>query len=107
MYSLAVRSIGGRSPAGAPPFLDRSGDVVPLSPPTAADLAAFSHFGFMYSNSPSRPPSRPNPLSRYPPKPAAASNRLVLFTHTVPAFTFGATSRARLMFSVQMEAASP
>src|SRR5688572_9528263 len=60
-----------------------------------------------YSRSPSRPPSRPKPLSRYPPNPLAASNTLVQFTQTVPAFICGATSRARLMFSVQMLAARP
>src|SRR3989442_3156750 len=56
---------------------------------------------------PSRPPSRPNPDSRYPPNPEAASNRLVQFTHTTPALILGATSRARLMFSVHTLAASP
>ena len=35
---------------------------------------------FQNSSSPSRPPSRPYPLSRYPPKPQAASNKFVLFT---------------------------
>src|SRR5688500_3089927 len=60
-----------------------------------------------YSRSPSRPPSRPKPLSRYPPKPLAASNTLVQFTHTVPALSWGAMSRARLMFSVQTLAARP
>src|SRR6266404_3926255 len=60
-----------------------------------------------YSHIPSFPPSRPNPDSRYPPKPEAASNRLVQFTHTTPALILGATSRARLMFSVHTLAASP
>src|SRR5437763_696530 len=47
------------------------------------------------------------PDSRYPPKPDAASKRLVLFTQTVPALSLGATSRARLIFSVQTLAAKP
>src|SRR6478736_6531153 len=62
---------------------------------------------FTYSRSPSFPPSRPKPLSRYPPKPLAASKTLVQLIQTVPAFTFGATSRARFRLSVQMLAASP
>src|SRR6059036_754735 len=66
-----------------------------------------SQFGFKYSHIPSFPPSRPNPDSRYPPNPAAASNRLVQFTHTTPALIFGAMSRARLMFSVHTLAARP
>src|SRR6266487_3814781 len=53
-----------------------------------------------YSLSPSLPPSRPNPLSRYPPKPLAASNRLVQLIQTVPAWSCGATSSARLIFSL-------
>src|SRR5947208_16487903 len=60
-----------------------------------------------YSHMPSRPPSRPNPDSRYPPNPEAASNRLVQLTHTTPALILGATSSARLMFSVHTLAASP
>src|SRR5438093_2739934 len=66
-----------------------------------------SQLGFKYSHIPSRPPSRPNPDSRYPPKPDTASNMLVQFTHTTPALSFGATSSARLMFSVHTLAARP
>src|SRR2546426_5397107 len=62
---------------------------------------------FRYSHMPSFPPSRPNPDSRYPPNPEAASNRFVQLIHTTPALIFGATSSARLMFSVQTLAASP
>ena len=62
---------------------------------------------FVYACSPSQPPSRPNPLSRRPPKPAAASNRLVALTQTTPATNFGAISRARFTFSVHSVAASP
>src|SRR6266498_1250137 len=65
------------------------------------------HAGFRYSHIPSFPPSRPNPDSRYPPNPDAASNRLVQLIHTTPALIFGATSSARLMFSVHTLAASP
>src|SRR6266704_7102145 len=76
-----------------------------------ADLSRFpfpfSRSGFRYSHIPSFPPSRPNPDSRYPPNPEAASNRLVLLTHTTPALILGATSSARLMFSVHTLAASP
>src|ERR1019366_7563023 len=64
-------------------------------------------FTFKYSYIPSRPPSRPYPLSRYPPKPAAASNMLVHLIQTVPALSRGATSGARLIFSLHPLAASP
>src|SRR3989441_5082420 len=66
-----------------------------------------SRSAFRYSHIPSFPPSRPNPDSRYPPNPDAASNRFVQLIHTTPALIFGATSSARLMFSVQTLAASP
>src|SRR5213078_2552112 len=62
---------------------------------------------FTYSHIPSFPPSRPNPDSRYPPNPVAASNKFVQLIHTTPALIFGATSSARLMFSVQTLAGSP
>src|SRR5712671_4291384 len=68
---------------------------------------------FKYSHIPSfpppppQPPSRPNPDSRYPPNPDAASNRLVQLIHTTPALILGATSSARLMFSVHTLAARP
>src|SRR5229473_7421712 len=66
-----------------------------------------SQSGLTYSHIPSFPPSRPNPDSRYPPNPDAASNRLVQLIHTTPALILGATSSARLMFSVHTLAASP
>src|SRR5438132_9713843 len=66
-----------------------------------------SRSAFRYSHIPSSPPSRPNPDSRYPPNPDAASNRLVQLIHTTPALILGATSSARLMFSVHTLAASP
>src|SRR5258708_21946829 len=112
MQSLGVRSIGG-----APAVIT---SVLRAERAAARDLfffvgallffsfsLSFSFTGFTYSHIPSRPPSRPNPLSRYPPNPAAASNRFVEFTHTTPALIFGAMSSARLMFSVQTLAASP
>src|SRR6267154_4231723 len=72
------------------------------------NLGAFlNHIGSRYSRSPSLPPSRPKPLSRYPPKPQAASNRFVLLTHTTPAFNWAATCSATLMLSLQTLAASP
>src|SRR5207245_4324006 len=75
------------------------------------DLSPFpfpvSRSGLRYSHIPSFPPSRPNPDSRYPPKPDAASNTLVQLIHTTPALILGATSSARLMFSVHTLAASP
>src|SRR3989442_8450714 len=60
-----------------------------------------------YSYIPSLPPSLPKPDSRYPPNPEAASNRLVELIQTTPAFSFGATSSARLMFSDHTLAARP
>src|SRR5215469_375658 len=69
--------------------------------------AALNHFGCIYSSKPSRPPSLPYPLSRYPPKPQAASNRFVEFTQTTPAFNCAATSSATLIFSLHTQAASP
>src|SRR2546422_5059797 len=65
--------------------------------------APSSHTGFTYSHIPSLPPSRPKPDSRYPPNPDAASNRLVQLIQTTPALIFGATSSARLMFSVHTD----
>src|SRR5882762_8599432 len=62
--------------------------------------STFRVSGFRYSHIPSFPPSRPKPDSRYPPNPEAASNKLVQLTHTTPALILGATSSARLMFSV-------
>src|ERR1700730_4855228 len=65
-------------------------------------LGAFlNQFGSMYSSKPSLPPSRPNPLSRYPPKPHAASNMFVQFTQTTPALICAATCSATLMLSLQ------
>src|SRR6266498_1251688 len=90
-----------------------SGAAVPVAPAEARLVAPRAPRpeprvpGFKYSHIPSRPPSRPNPDSRYPPNPDAASNRLVQLIHTTPALIFGATSSARLTFSVHTLAASP
>ena len=48
-----------------------------------------------------------SPSPSPPPKGAAASNMFVPFTQTTPARSFGAMSRARLMFSDQSVAARP
>src|SRR4051812_30842739 len=102
MNSFGVRSIGGRLRAAGCGLrvgrFARAAGFATRDPPPAT---------LTYSHIPSRPPSRPNPLSRYPPNPAAASNRFVEFTHTTPALIFGAMSRARLMFSVHKLAAKP
>src|SRR6267378_1600056 len=74
---------------------------------TAKCGARLNHSGSRYSYRPSRPPSRPYPLSLYPPNPQAASNRFVLFTQTTPAFNCAATCSATLMLSLQTLAASP
>src|SRR5512135_2901116 len=108
MKSLGVRSIAGSGDWGVVRSGSReapvpTGAVASDSPPPTP----LSHSGFRYSNIPSRPPSRPNPDSRYPPNPDAASNRFVQLIHTTPALIFGATSSARLMFSVHTLAASP
>ena len=62
---------------------------------------------FEYALIPSEPPSLPKPLSLYPPKPHEASNKFVEFIQMTPAFTFGAISKAKLIFSDQILAASP
>src|SRR5687767_802920 len=62
---------------------------------------------FTYSQSPSLPPSLPNPDSLYPPNPLAASNMLVQLTQTVPALSCGAISSAVLRFSLHTLAARP
>src|SRR5437870_7958821 len=105
MNSLYVRSIGGSGVRGAVTavasravargVLGRSRSLLPAP------------CSLRYSHVPSFPPSRPNPDSRYPPTPDAASNRLVQLIHTTPALILGATSSARLMFSVHTLAASP
>ena len=53
------------------------------------------------------PPSLPNPLSLYPPKLAAASNRLWALTQQTPALMLRAASSARAEFSVHTLAARP
>src|SRR5262245_6257185 len=97
----------------APAFTDRAFGrralrpraPAPLRPSVSPPVRPSAHT--TYSLSPSRPPSLPNPLSRYPPNPLAASKTLVQLIQTVPALSWGATSSARLMFSVQTLAARP
>src|SRR2546426_9781004 len=95
-YLKPERDAGSEMRAGFPGFFFASRISLPAS-----------RSGFKYSHMPSRPPSRPNPDSRYPPNPEAASNRLVQLIHTTPALILGATSSARLMFSVHTLAARP
>src|SRR5205814_650907 len=99
------RSMGGSTEPGAV----RSGAAAVSRTVAASSVlpAPRSQADVKYSHIPSRPPSLPNPDSRYPPNPEAASNRLVELIHTTPALSLGATSSARLMFSVQTLAARP
>src|ERR1022692_1678043 len=60
-----------------------------------------------YAASPCRPPSRPNPDSRYPPNGLAGSNRLYVLAQTTPARNRCAIHKIRLPFSVQTPAESP
>src|SRR5271165_4212842 len=69
--------------------------------------ACLNQAGSMYSSKPSRPPSRPYPLSRHPPKPQAASNIFVQFTQTTPALSCAATCSATLMLSLHTHDARP
>src|SRR2546430_17649398 len=104
MNSLYVRSMGGSGCERGTRSAERgTGRDRLFRVPTSALRVS----GFRYSHIPSFPPSRPNPDSRYPPNPDAASNRLVQLIHTTPALILGATSSARLMFSVHTLAASP
>src|SRR5262245_47197467 len=111
MKSLGVRSMTGSETWLSPRVRVVLGAVEGLRSLCATEASCFSggapRAGFTYSHIPSLPPSRPNPLSRYPPNPADASNRFVEFTHTTPHLSFGGTSNARLMFSVHTLAASP
>ena len=60
-----------------------------------------------YGSRPCRPPSRPNPLSLYPPNGDEGSNRLNVFAHTTPARRRCAIHRMREPFSVQTPALNP
>mmetsp|Transcript_96765 Transcript_96765/g.235216 ORF Transcript_96765/g.235216 Transcript_96765/m.235216 type:complete len:213 (+) Transcript_96765:740-1378(+) len=94
---------GSRLPGEATPNLDGSFSASV----SLGALMAFIHAGLAYSKRPSRPPSRPKPLSLYPPKPAAASKALWMFTHTTPARTLSAVSSASPMDSVHTPALRP
>src|SRR5262245_1162112 len=102
----ADRRTGARSTdLRAADFTDRVPERRAVRLCACAPVPPFTHL--TYSLSPSLPPSLPNPLSRYPPNPLAASKTLVQLIQTVPALSWGATSSARLMFSVQTLAARP
>src|SRR5690349_541154 len=103
MNSLYVRSIGGIASERGTRSAERGTERGRLFRVPTSEFRVC----WRYSHMPSRPPSRPNPDSRYPPNPDAASNRLVQLIHTTPALILGATSSARLMFSVHTLAASP
>src|SRR5439155_22520254 len=60
-----------------------------------------------YGSKPCRPPSRPNPLSLYPPNGDDGSNRLNVFAQTTPARSRSAIHRIREPFSVQTPALRP
>src|SRR6266436_9292398 len=75
---------------------------------SAGKAGAFlNHAGSRYSSNPSLPPSRPNPLSRYPPNPHAASKRFVLSTQITPAFICAAACSATFTLSLHTLAANP
>src|SRR5262249_49916811 len=102
MKSLGVRSIWGRGKreegrggmgeggGGGRGFPGRGpSEAAPRSafPPSRSSLPPSPRFPlppplFKSSHIPSLPPSLPNPLSRYPPNPAAASKRFVELIHT-------------------------
>src|ERR1017187_3249488 len=111
MKFLGVRSPGGVRAAEPGVARRASGvfwrDAFDPRPSTPDSRPPHCQSALRYSHIPSRPPSRPYPDSLYPPNPAAASNRLVQLIHTTPALTFGATSSARLMFSLHTLDASP
>src|SRR5215831_11388765 len=102
-----MKSFGVRSIAGMGDGTRDAGDGTRAAGDFASARDVFADTRLTYSHMPSRPPSRPKPLSRYPPNPAAASKRFVEFTHTTPAFSLGAMSSARLMLSVHTLAARP
>src|SRR5258705_5469289 len=96
-----------RSMEGGPESAGSSDCKVGATDAASSLGACLNHFGSMYSSRPSRPPSRPYPLSRYPPKPQAASKRFVQFTQTTPAFSCAATCSETLMLSLHTQAAKP
>src|SRR5207244_180976 len=106
MKSLYVRSIRGSGEWGVVLSVTLRA-LVRLAFGTSLSQLPTPILVFRYSHIPSFPPSRPNPASRYPPTPDPASNRLVQLVQTTPALSFGATSSARLMFSVHTLAARP
>src|ERR1700731_3380950 len=103
MYSFTVRSMVGDASLSSSTSNGKS-----IATGACFRIGACANqAGSRYSSIPSLPPSRPNPLSRYPPNPQAPSNKFVLFTHTTPAFNCAATCSATLMLSLQTLAARP
>src|SRR5437764_12285152 len=110
MNSLYVRSIGGIRGSGLG-TRDAACGILRFARPTVAPEprapSPEPRSGFPYSHIPSFPPSRPNPDSRYPPNPDAASHRFVQLIPTQPALILGATASASVMSSVPTLAATP
>src|SRR5229473_8390633 len=102
MYSFTVRSIGGAAKSAG-----CSGGWSIARGVACTGGAFLNQEGSRYSSRPSRPPSRPKPLSRYPPKPQEASKRFVQLTQTTPALSCAATWSETLMLSLHTQAARP
>src|SRR3990172_2800059 len=60
-----------------------------------------------YGNNPCKPPSRPNPLSLYPPNGDVGSNLLYVFAHTTPARSLVVRLKIFEPLSVHTPAESP
>src|SRR5690606_8403830 len=72
-----------------------------------AALLLLHHSTSRYAASPCRPPSRPKPLSLYPPKGELGSNLLNVFPQMTPALSFVASSKILAPLSVQTPADRP
>src|SRR5438045_8788713 len=97
MNSLYVRSIGGTGKREAGRVLREARFAAGFFDASSRFPLRSSRCGLRYSHIPSFPPSRPNPDSRYPPNPDAASNRFVQLIHTTPTLISVATSTATLL----------
>src|SRR5438046_1614220 len=83
MKSFGVRSIGGSALGAERSALSELAALAFDEGAALRDRSALTaerSARRTYSHIPSRPPSRPKPDSRYPPNPAAASNKFVEFT---------------------------
>src|ERR1022692_2231145 len=78
-----------------------------LPTPRPSCRPSYSRQTSRYAPGPCRPPSRPNPDSRYPPNGLAGSNTLNVFAQTTPPRSRCAIHRIRLPLSVQIPADSP